>query len=169
MFWLRTVFAASTKFSLVLATHWPWCVRSTPPPHQRTWMWHFLPSPDSAVHRDTVKHCVAWTLALLSRDSWQALSQHVLPGKKGQIPLASLGCWMWPSAIFLPRWRPLKTSCFPSFRVWGCVTSWGQCHHLHCKGWGRTSYFWQDHLWPTEAEEREPRVLGKTQTQDWDE
>lgn len=68
-----------------------------------------------------------------SHDSWPAWSQHILPEKKGQILLTRLVHLMWLSSVSLLQWRPLQTGHFPSFQVWGCVISWGQRCHLHCR------------------------------------
>ena len=112
--------------------------RSTPPPHhvrwQRSQMWHCLPSPTWIWAGTLLTTEWPGSGQCLSHGCWQAWSQHILQEKKGQTLLALLGCWVWLSAVFLSRWQcPLKTSHFPSFRVWGCVINWGQ-RHLHCRG-----------------------------------
>lgn len=131
----------SCPSSWLVQPPWP-CLavacRSIPPPHHVRWqrwrMWHCLPSP-TWLRAGTLLN-TEWPGPgqCLSHDCWQARSQHILLQKKGQTLLSLLGCWVWLSAVFLSRRQcPLKTSHFPSFRVWGCVINWGQ-RHLHCRG-----------------------------------
>ena len=114
--------------------------------HRKLRMWHFLPCPDSAGHGDTISLCGLDPDIICPMILAGIGSAHSARGERPDS--ACLACVLDGAfAIFLPWWYPLKTSCLSAFlKLWGCVINWGQCHHLHCRGRGRTPYFWQDHL-----------------------
>lgn len=114
---------------------------------QKTRVWHFPPCPDSAVHSHTVTPCgldvgIVCPMTPVSTFCQRRRARFCLPNscaRSGSLLLS------------FPDGTHSKQAVFPSLKLGVAWCCGGQFQPPPCRGWGRTAYFWRDHLSQTEA------------------
>lgn len=95
-------------------------------------------------------HCVAWPLTWCVPWFLAGLSQHILQRREASFLPDSHAASV--SLLFsFSSGAHAKQTVLPALEFGVVWCPWGQRQHLHSRGWGRTAYFWQNHLSLTEA------------------